>query len=160
MSKMTGKHALKSAILGALGVFGLIGCGGPGSSSSTPMVQPVVDSQQPDILINISAGFGPATWVLFQYDQQSQLYNVFINRKQIPVPASERRPDIGAITSDPNNWEPYAQSTVTVQGTTISLTLDNGSAPNIHTATSQELSDFVSQNPKLAQTAWNEIGQK
>jgi hypothetical protein len=159
MSK-TGKSALNLPILGALGVFGLMGCGGGGSSSSTPMVQPFPDSQQPVVLINISAGFGPATWVLFQYDQQSQLYNVFINRKQLPVPASERRPDIGVITSDPNNWEPYAKSAVTVQGTTISLTLDNGSAPNIHTATSQELSDFVSQNSSLTQMAWNEIGQK
>jgi hypothetical protein len=76
------------------------------------------------------------------------------------MPSSGGHPDIGAVTSDPNNWEPYGKNTVTVLGTTTTLTLDSGSTPNAFTATSQELSDFVSQNPNLAHTAWNEIGQK
>ena len=145
--------------LSCLALVGLVGCGG-GGGGGTPKVQPVSDAQQPVILINIKAGSGPASWVLLQYDDQSQLYNVFVNRNQIPMSNSRGRPDIATITSDPNNWESYATNTITVLGTTTPLTLDSGSAPNTYTTTSQALSDFLTANSNLAQTAWNEISEK
>ena len=145
-------------LLGALAFLALAACGGGGSSA--PKVQAVVDAQQANVLINISAGFGPASWVLLQYDNQSQLYNVFVNRGQLPVPSSGGKPDIGTITADPNNWESYARNSVTVLGTTTALALDVGSSPNTFTTTPQELTDFVSGNSNLVQTAWNEIREK
>ena len=145
--------------LSTLTVIWLAGCGG-GGGGGAPKVQPVSDAQQANILINIKAGSGPASWVLLQYDDQSQLYNVFVNRNPLPTSSSRGRPDIAAVTSDPNNWESYATNSITVLGTAASLTLDSGNTPNTYTTTSQALSDFMSANSNLAQTAWNEISEK
>jgi hypothetical protein len=142
-----------------LGLFGLAACGG-GGGTAVPKVQPVSDVQQPNILINIRAGFGPSSWVLLQYDDHSQLFNVFENRNPLSAPPSGHRLDIGAITGDPNNWNSYAKSTVIVLGTTTTLSLDSGSSPNTYTVAPQALSDFVSGNSNLTQTASNEISQK
>ena len=150
---------LRLQALGVAAFLGLAACGGGGSQSGPPKVQPVADVQEANILIHVRVGFGPASWVLLQYDGQL-LYNAFINRNPLPVPSSSAHPDIGAVTSDPNNWDSYAQGTVTVLGTTTALTLDAGSTPNTFTTTSQTLSDFLAGNSNLAQTAWNEIGQK
>jgi len=144
----------------ALGFLGLAACGGGGGETTAPKVQSVIDAQQPTMLINVRAGFGPGSWVLLQVDGKGEVYNVFENRNPLPVPASGRRPDLGAITSDPNGWDSYARNTVTVLGTSTALTLDNGSTPNTYTVTPQALSDFVSGNSNLTQTAWNEIAQK
>jgi hypothetical protein len=160
MSKIRRK-ALSLSVVGLLGLVGLAACGGGGDgATAVPKVQPVSDVQQPNILINIRAGFGPSSWVLLQYDDKNQVFNVFENRNPLSAPASGRRPDLGAITSDPNNWNSYARNTITVLGTTTVLALDNGSTPNTYTVAPQALSDFVSGNSNLAQTAWNEIAQK
>ncbi|MFL6688987.1 MAG: hypothetical protein ACJ8IR_02205 [Alphaproteobacteria bacterium] len=151
---------LKLQALGMAAFLGLAACGGGGGQSGPPKVQPVADVQEANILIPVRAGFGPASWVLLQYDGQNQVYNAFINRNPLPVPSSSAYPDIGAVTSDPNNWDSYAQGTVTFIGTTTALTLDAGRTPNTFTTTSQTLSDFLTGNPNVAQTAWNEIGQK
>jgi hypothetical protein len=155
----TKRKALELPMLGLLAILGLTACGG-GGGGGPPKVQPVADAQQANILINISAGYGPAAWVLLQYDDQSEVYNVFINRAQLPTASSGGKPDLGAITADPNNWESYARSSVTVLGTTTSLALDSGSTPNTYTTNPQALSDFVTGNANLAQTAWNEITEK
>src|SRR3954462_9158061 len=128
------RRPFKFSMLAVLGFAGLAACGG-GGGGGPPGGQPVADAQQPAIMMNVHAGAGPASWVLFQYDEQSQLYNVFINRNQLPMPSSGGRPDIGKVTSNPNDWESYARNTVTVLGTTTSLTLDNGSTPNTYTTT-------------------------
>ena len=153
---------LKLQALGVTAFLALAACdnGGGNTGTAAPTVQPVADAQQHEILMNIRAGTGPSSWVLFQYDDQRQLYNVFINRSQLPAPSSGSHLDVGKVTSDPNNWESYAQGTVTVLGTTTALTLDAGSLPNTFTTTPQALSDFVTGNSNLTQTAWNEIGQK
>jgi hypothetical protein len=154
------KKVLRQPFVGALALLALTACGGGGGGPTTPKVQPVADAQQATILMNISAGSGPASWVLFQYDDKNQLYNVFVNRNQLPSPVSRGRPDLGAVTGDPNNWDSYAKNTVTVLGTTASLTLDAGSTQNTYTTTSQALSDFITGNPTVVQTAWNEISVK
>jgi hypothetical protein len=153
-----GRKAL--SLVAALGFLGLAACGGGGGGTTAPKVQSVIDVQQPTILINVRAGFGPGSWVLLQLDGNGQVYNVFENRNPLPVPASGRRPDLQAVTSDPNSWDSYARNTVTVLGTSTALTLDNGTTPNTYTVTPQALSDFVSGNSNLTQTAWNEIAQK
>jgi predicted small lipoprotein YifL len=155
----TRQRALGLSVVIALGLLGLAACGG-GGPTTAPKVQSVIDAQQAAILINIRAGFGPASWVLLQLDEQNRVYNVFENRNPLQAPASGGRPDLGTVTSDPNNWDSYARNTVTVLGSTTALTLDNGSVPNTYTVTPQALSDFVSGNANLTQTAWNEIAQK
>jgi predicted small lipoprotein YifL len=154
------KKTLMRSVFGALALLALAACGGGGNTSGPPKVQAVSDVQQANILINISAGYGPASWVLLQYDDQAQLFNVFVNRGQLPAPPSGGKPDIATITADPNNWESYARNSITVLGTTTALALDSGSTPNTFTATPQELSDFLSGNSNIVQTAWNEIREK
>src|SRR6185437_14618053 len=87
-SAMAQTRQKRLKLLTVLAALGLAACGGGGGGSGPPKVQPVVDAQESNILINIRAGYGPASWVLLQYDGQAQLYNVFVNRGQLPVPTS------------------------------------------------------------------------
>jgi hypothetical protein len=143
----TRRDALKLSVLGALGLGACTG------GNQKPLIQPVVSSSQPDILVNVDQANNKNSWVLLQYDNQNSNYQVSSN--QVPlylVPGLGNRPDLAAATQKSTDWLYYNLSdSVTIQGTDAKL--------KVTRANPGDVASFA-QNANVAQNAWNEIGKK
>src|SRR5689334_3375277 len=117
----TRRDALKLSVIGALG---LGGCGTSGPDLLS--IQPVIESQQPDILIHTDGG----SWVLLQYVAPN--YLAYTNQQSLPtLSILGNHPDLISVTSssvpNPISWPPVGpagQNVVFGGGNTLTLSVN------------------------------------